>query len=159
MKLGLRYCSGFDWLLAGIAAALLVSLGTQWQSLVQLSRADQEGLPRIAIENERCDLGYVDTANQREAVFWVRNEGSRRLILHRRASSCPCALAKESEVIVPPYARARLPVVVDAKEVQGRMRLEAHYETNDPRTPCLRLLIFAESRKNRDPVESAKIVP
>lgn len=137
-------CSRLDLLLGTIVAALLLLLLNRLPHLAQVYAGQESGAPRATIENDRVDLGRVETDMAPEATFWIRNDGLRRLILHRRASNCPCALARGVDVIVQPGQRAKLPVKVDARQLRGSMRLEVHYETNDPLTPEIKLVVLAD---------------
>ncbi len=136
----------------GIALAAVLSCGTVFMAPAALAQAAQTdtakastpdpNAPRLAIKEEKIDVGTVAKGEQIHQVFIIKNTGKSDLLITDVKPSCGCTVP-EYDKVIKPGGEGKVTLNVDTKAFQGPISKTALLVTNDPTTPQTTLFLTA----------------
>lgn len=107
------------------------------------------GTPRIRVEPEQIDLGWMYFSQVRRSEIRVFNDGDGPLRIVEIRGSCSCTVPefREEDRIIPPGQSRPLTVEVKPKTRKaGPLKQRVEIESNDPQRPVVRVAVEVEVR-------------
>lgn len=123
--------------LATLSSVVLLVVGSRLATSVPVDAAATVGLA-----TGEKHFGTVAPGQRLQGGFPVRNNGTRRLILHQEGASC-CGQAAPEPLVIPPGQTARVPVDVLAPKQPGPFEHAVSFTTNDPNRPRFKFMVRA----------------
>jgi hypothetical protein len=135
----------FKWLVVVVVASLVglglgVGAGHAWMAHKVSPPRGEAARPAVVIDRTFHDVGVVTAGEICGADFKVKNEGTARLILWDEGA-CGCGKGDEAAIVVSPGQTGKVPVDFDTTGLRGPSQRVAHYRTNDPALPRLKLTL------------------
>ena len=131
-----------------LIVALVVLFGREaagWLLHGWLARQDAESFKPVAVvDRTEQDFGTTRPGPVLRAVFSIRNEGQRQLILLELSRSCACLLGGDAEIVVDPGQARELALELHTARLRGRVRKIVRYLTNDANLPDITLAVMAD---------------
>lgn len=110
--------------------------------------------PMVHVVNPIVDLGALGPRTTRSVEFQILNKGSKRLVINPLENACQCDGSPKPTTIIPPNAEAKLIVSIEPRFAVGLNEYSAHFTTNDPDHPLLKLTVRAILPSSTDEVSS-----
>ncbi len=89
--------------------------------------------PRVVVDHNEHDFGFLDVVDPGSHVFLIRNEGEGPLRLQRGGTSCKCTMSHLPEGDIPPGETAKVELSTKYTATKGGVfRHTASIHTNDP---------------------------
>ncbi|MCM8808265.1 MAG: DUF1573 domain-containing protein [Candidatus Omnitrophica bacterium] len=105
----------------------------------------QNTIPRIRIEPQEYNFGYVFPEAKLKHTFAIKNEGNSPLIINRIRKSCSaCIKIKLGKRIILPQKKVELEVTFIAPKFRTRVRDFVAIHSNDPFEPIKMVYLVAE---------------
>lgn len=95
--------------------ALLAVFGTKWIKNLSGNKTNDTPLTTFSLANDIIDAGDVKQDVPAEAVFEIKNTGSKNLVIDNVAPDCHCTIADWDHKPVPPGQIAYIKTSYDSK--------------------------------------------
>lgn len=95
--------------------------------------------PKIACDKPKFEWGEADNTTKITHTFFIRNNGTGRLLISDVKKSCGCTEAEISSKNLAPGEEASLKVVLDLKNRRGKQAKNVKLYSNDPDQPVFQV--------------------
>ena len=105
---------------------------------------DPQSPPALTLTRTAWDLGQLSPGKTLRVAFPVHNSGGQRLLISPSGESCECVSSIGKRMVIPPGGSHEIMVALDTTKISGPVKLELHFETNDPQHRHFTLVLMAD---------------
>ncbi len=137
--------SGWVWSVIGILAVAVAAAGAA--NLTSGPTKSAGAGPKLEVEKETLDLGDVWGGQTKKGAFVLRNVGDQTLEIIKVRASCGCTVVKGYDKKIAPGQQGKLPVVLNTRGMQGKVRKTITVSTNQKGKEKVRLFVAATVKR------------
>ena len=139
------------------AACLAVAKVIVAYSLVPVEQ-QQPLEAEMQLASSAISVQYSESETMVDAIFKIKNLGSRRLVINPRETHCDCTVGKQAAIVVLPGERGELRLPLAMEKLRYRDQITFSLGTNDPSQPFVPVSIQILNRPPLVPIGATSVL-
>ena len=123
-----------------------------------LEQQEQSLVSKMQLASSAIAIKYNESQPSVDAVFKIKNLGSRRLVVNPRETNCDCTVGKQAAIVVAPGDSDELRLSLSMEKLRDRDLITFSLGTNDPKQPFVPVSIQILNRPPLVPVGATSVL-